>query len=143
MSDGSDDPPQLNPLRRVFPLPLDAMEFTEKSKTSDAGREALIARAEAPAAKLPPVIAEPKRRTEGGSKNDGVNFHIELTVTRGEHAHVFKFDCGDSHVTAAGKGLVRMRGSFEHLRKDQVSALGSLVTDFVGDMGLILLREKR
>jgi hypothetical protein len=119
------------------------MEFTEKSKTSEAGREALIARAEAPAAKLPPVIGEPKRRTEGGSKNGGVNFHIELTVTRGEHAHVFKFDCGDSHVTAAGKGLVRMRGSFEHLRKDQVSALGSLVTDFVGDMGLILLREKR
>jgi hypothetical protein len=28
-----------------------------------------------------------------------------------------------------------MRGNFEHLRKDQVSALGSLVTDFVGDMG--------
>ena len=123
------------------------MEVTEKSKTSEAGREALIARAEAPAAKLPPVVAEPQRRTEGGStvrsKDDGVNFHIELTVTRGEHAHVFKFDCGDSHVTAAGKGLVRMRGSFEHLRKDQVSALGNLVTDFVGDMGLILLREKR
>jgi hypothetical protein len=39
--------------------------------------------------------------------------------------------------------LVRMRGNFEHLRKDQVSALGTLVTDFVGDMGLILLREKR
>jgi hypothetical protein len=36
-----------------------------------------------------------------------------------------------------------MRGSFEHLRKDQVSALGNLITDFVGDMGLILLREKR
>jgi hypothetical protein len=36
-----------------------------------------------------------------------------------------------------------MRGNFEHLRKDQVSALGSLVTDFVGDMGLILLRERR
>jgi hypothetical protein len=34
-----------------------------------------------------------------------------------------------------------MRGNFEHLRKDQVSALGNLVTDFVGDMGLILLRE--
>jgi hypothetical protein len=120
------------------------MEVTEKSKISEAGREALIARAEAPAAK---VVAEPKRRNEGGStarsKNDGVNFHIELTVTRGEHAHVFKFDCGDSHVTAAGKGLVRMRGGFEHLRKDQVSALGNLVTDFVGDMGLILLREKR
>jgi hypothetical protein len=56
---------------------------------------------------------------------------------------VFKFECGDSHVTAAGKELVRMRGNFAHLRKDQVSALGSLVTDFVGDMGLILLREKR
>jgi hypothetical protein len=147
MSDGSDDPPPLNPLRTGFSFALEAMEVTKKSKTSEAGREALIARAEAPAAKLPPVVAEPQRRTEGGStirsKNDGVNFHIELTVTRGEHAHVFEFDCGDSHVTAAGKGLVRMRGSFEHLRKDQVSALGNLITDFVGDMGLILLREKR
>jgi hypothetical protein len=123
------------------------MEVTEKSKTGKAGRKALIARAGAPATQLPPVVAEPQRRTEGGSmarsKNDEVNFHIEITVTRGEHAHVFKFDCGDKHVTAAGKGLVRMRGDFEHLRKDQVSALGSLVTDFVGDMGLILLREKR
>jgi hypothetical protein len=54
---------------------------------------------------------------------------------------VFKFECGDKHVTAAGKGLVRMRGDFEHLRKDQQSALESLVTDFVGDMGLILLRR--
>jgi hypothetical protein len=64
-------------------------------------------------------------------------------ATFAPHAHVFKFDCGDKHVTAAGKGLVRMRGDFGHLRKDQVSALGNLVTDFVGDMGLILLREKR
>jgi hypothetical protein len=56
---------------------------------------------------------------------------------------VFKFECGDKHVTATGEGLVRMRGNFEHLRKDQVSALGSLVTDFVGDLGMILLREKR
>jgi hypothetical protein len=72
-----------------------------------------------------------------------VNFHIEITVAKGERAHVFKFDCGDKHVTAAGKALVRMRGDFGHLRKDQVSALGNLVTDFVGDMGLILLREKR
>ena len=71
------------------------------------------------------------------------NDHIEITVTKREHAHVFKFECGDKHVTAAGKGLVRMRGGFGHLRKDQVSALGSLVTDFVGDMGLILLQEKR
>jgi hypothetical protein len=71
-----------------------------------------------------------------------INFHIEMTVTKGEHAHVFKFECGDKHVTAAGKGVVKMRGDFERLRKDQVSALGNLVTDFVGDFGLIL-REKR
>jgi hypothetical protein len=77
------------------------------------------------------------------SKNDQVNFHIEITVTKGEQAHVFKFDCGDKHVTAAGEGLVRMRGNFKHLRKDQVSALGSLVTDFVGDLGMILLRGRR
>jgi hypothetical protein len=77
------------------------------------------------------------------SKNDELNFHVEITITKGEHAHVFKFEYGDRHVTAAGKGLVRMTGNFDHLRKDQVSALGSLVTDFVGDMGLILLRERR
>jgi hypothetical protein len=77
------------------------------------------------------------------SKNDEVNFQIEIKVTKGEHAHVFKFECGDKHVTAAGKGLVRMGGGFDHLRRDQLSALGSLVTDFVGDMGLILLRERR
>ena len=68
---------------------------------------------------------------------------MEITVTQGEHAHVFKFDCGDKHVTAAGIGVVKMRGDFERLRKDQVSSLGTLVTDFVGDFGLILLREKR
>ena len=77
------------------------------------------------------------------SKNDEVNFHIEVKVTKGEHAHVFKFECGDKHVSAAGKGLVRMCGNFEDLRKDQVSALGSLVTYFVGDLGMILLRERR
>jgi hypothetical protein len=135
MSDGSDDPLQLNPLRTGFPLRWKPWKSPKSPRPAR------------PAAKLPPVVAEPQRRTEGGStvrsKNDGVNFHIELTVTRGGHAHVFKFDCGDSHVTAAGKGLVRMRGGFEHLRKDQVSALGNLITDFVGDMGLILLREKR
>jgi hypothetical protein len=77
------------------------------------------------------------------AKSDEVNFHIEITITKGEQVHVFKFDCGDKHVTAEGKGLVRMRGNFGHLRKDQVSALGSLVTDFVGDLGMILLRERR
>jgi hypothetical protein len=112
------------------------MEFTGKSKTGEAPAEARVAR-------LPPVVAEPQRRADVGSMDQGVNFHIEITVTKGEHAHVFKFECGDKHVTAAGKGLVRMRGDFAHLRKDQLSALGNLVTDFVGDMGLILLREKR
>ena len=116
------------------------MEVTGRSKTGEA-------RAETRADRLQPVVVEPQRRADAGttakSKNEGVNFHIEITVTMGEHAHVFEFDCGDKHVTAAGKGLIRMRGNFEHLRKDQVSALGSLVTDFVGDMGLILLREKR
>jgi hypothetical protein len=122
------------------------MEDTGKSKTAEAGQKALIARVET-RAQPPPVAAEPRTPAEGGgiakSKNEGVNFHIQITVTKGEHAHVFKFECGDSHVTAAGIGVVKMRGDFERLRKDQVSALGTLVTDFVGDMGLILLREKR
>ena len=133
--------PSAQPASRGFsPFPWEAMEFTGKSKTGEARAEARVAR-------LPPVVAEPQRRADAGStaksKNEGVNFHIEITVTKGAHAHVFKFDCGDSHVTPTGKGLVRMRGGFEHLRKDQVSALGNLITDFVGDMGLILLREKR
>jgi hypothetical protein len=119
------------------------MEVTGKSKTGEAAN----ARAEARVARLPPVVAEPQRRADVGStaksKNEGVNFHIEITVTKGEHAHVFKFDCGDKHVTAAGKGFVRMGGNFGNLRKDQVSALGTLVTDFVGDLGMILLREGR
>jgi hypothetical protein len=131
--------PSAQPASRGF-FPWEAMEFTGKSKTGEARAEARIAR-------LPPVVAEPQRRADVGSmaksKNEGVNFHIEVTVTKGKQTHVFKFDCGDSHVTAAGKGLVRMRGNLEHLGKDQVSALGTLVTDFVGDMGLILLREKR
>jgi hypothetical protein len=120
------------------------MEVTGKPNSGESGRKALVARAEARS--LPPVVTEPQTRTEGSiakSKNEGVNFQIEITVTKGEHAHVFKFECGDKHVTAAGKGLVRMRGSFAQLRKDQVSALGTLVTDFVGDMGLILLRERQ
>jgi hypothetical protein len=135
MPDESDHPLASTPSRG------EAMEITGKLKTGEAGRNALETRAG-----LSPVVAGPQTRPGGGiakSKNEGVNFHIEITVAKGEHAHVFKFDCGDKHVTAAGKGLVRMRGDFGHLRKDQVSALGNLVTDFVGDMGLILLREKR
>jgi hypothetical protein len=113
------------------------MAVTGKLKTGEASPKVRIARAPTNGP------ASPSNLSGATAKNDGVNFHIEITVTKGEHAHVFKFECGDKHVTAAGKGVVRMRGSFEHLRKDQVSALGILVTDFVGDMGLILLREKR
>jgi hypothetical protein len=99
------------------------MAVTGKSKTGEAAR---------------------KDHPHGAHRRmEQINFHIEMTVTKGEHAHVFKFECGDKHVTAAGKGVVKMRGDFERLRKDQVSALGNLVTDFVGDFGLILLREKR
>ena len=96
------------------------MEFTGKSKTGEAPAEARVAR-------QPPVVAEPQRRADVGSmaksKNQGVNFHIEITVTKGEHAHVFKFECGDKHVTVDGKGLVKMHGNFEHLRKDRCRRL--------------------
>jgi hypothetical protein len=146
MADGSDHSlASILPSHEFFLSP-EAMEVTGKLNSGEARRKANAARAEA-RSQLPPVVAVPQTRTERGSvaksKNDGVNFQIEITVTKGEHAHVFKFECGDKHVTAAGKGLVRMRGNFERLRKDQVSALGALVTDFVGDMGLILLRERR
>jgi hypothetical protein len=97
----------------------------------------------ADASKIPPQSRKFSALLQFCKWLEGVNFQIEITVTKGEHAHVFKFECGDKHVTAAGKGLVRMRGDFQHLRTDQVSALGTLVTDFVGDMGLILLRERR
>ena len=140
MPDRSDYPFASVRLCTFFPFSSEPMEVSGKSKTGEVGKT-LVARAQLP------LVTQPQTRREGGglakSKNEGVNFHIEITVTKGEHAHVFKFECGDKHVTAAGKGLVRMRGGFGHLRKDQVSALGSLVTDFVGDMGLILLREKR
>jgi hypothetical protein len=88
------------------------MAVTGKLKTGEAGPKVHIARAPTNGPPNPP------NRSEATAKNDGVNFHIEITVTKGEHAHVFKFECGDKHVTAAGKGLVRMRGSFDHLRKD-------------------------
>ncbi|MGC1295416.1 MAG: hypothetical protein WA869_10270, partial [Alloacidobacterium sp.] len=77
------------------------MEITGKPKTGEAGRKALVAHAETRAG-LSPVVAGQQTRTKGGiakSKNEGVNFHIEITVTKGEHAHVFEFDCGDKHFT--------------------------------------------
>jgi hypothetical protein len=66
MPDGPDHPFASIPLRTGFSFPLEAMEVTGKSKTGEAGRKALIARAEARAAQLPPVVAEPQRRAEGG-----------------------------------------------------------------------------
>jgi hypothetical protein len=61
------------------------MEVTGRSKTGEAGHKAFIARAEARAAQPPPVVAEPQH-AEGRmakSKSEGVNFHIEITVTSG------------------------------------------------------------
>jgi hypothetical protein len=127
---------------RVFPFPWKPWKSLGSPRRARRGAKLLL--------RVPPHCLLSSRSHSGAQRGEhgkieerGGEFHVEITVTMGEHAHVFEFDCGDKYVTAAGKGLVRMRGNFEHLKKDQVSALGSLVTDFVGDMGLILLREKR
>jgi hypothetical protein len=49
------------PSVRVFSLPLEAMAVTGKSKTGEAGRKALIARADARASQLAPIVAELRR----------------------------------------------------------------------------------
>jgi hypothetical protein len=49
--------PELTPSVWVF-LPLEAMAVTGKSKTGEAGRKSLIARADARAAQLAPIVAE-------------------------------------------------------------------------------------
>jgi hypothetical protein len=46
---------------RVFSFPLEAMEVTGKSKTGEAGRKVLIARADARASQLAPIVAELRR----------------------------------------------------------------------------------
>jgi hypothetical protein len=48
------------PVVRVFP-PLEAMAVTRKSKVGEAGRKVLIARADARAARLAPIVAELRR----------------------------------------------------------------------------------
>jgi hypothetical protein len=53
--------PLAHPPSRGFFLPLEAMEVTGKSKTGDAGRKALIARADARASQLAPIVAELRR----------------------------------------------------------------------------------
>jgi hypothetical protein len=50
------------PLRAgFFSFPLEAMEVTGKSKTGEAGRKVLIARADARASQLAPIVAELRR----------------------------------------------------------------------------------
>jgi hypothetical protein len=49
------------PSVRVFSVPLEAMAVTGKSKTGEAGRKALIARADARASQLAPIVAELRR----------------------------------------------------------------------------------
>ena len=50
-----------SPPPRGFFFPLEAMEVTGKSKTGEAGRKALIARADARASQLAPIVAELRR----------------------------------------------------------------------------------
>src|SRR5271154_1183823 len=66
MPDGPDHPFGSTPFARVFFFPLEAMEVTGKSKTGEAGRKALIARADARASQLAPIVAELRR---GGIKS--------------------------------------------------------------------------
>ena len=61
MSDRSNHSLDSAPLRAGSSLPLEAMEVTGKSKTGEAGRKALIARADARAAQLAPIVAELRR----------------------------------------------------------------------------------
>ena len=61
MSDGSDDLVGLTPFARVFPFPWKPMEETGKSKTGEAGRKVRIARGDARAAQLAPIVAEVPR----------------------------------------------------------------------------------
>ena len=53
--------PSISPLRAGFSFPLEAMEVTGKSKTGEAGRKVLIARADARASQLAPIVAELRR----------------------------------------------------------------------------------
>jgi hypothetical protein len=50
-----------SPHRAGFFFPLEAMEVTGKSKTGEAGRKVLIARADARASQLAPIVAEIRR----------------------------------------------------------------------------------
>ena len=45
------------------------------------------------------------------SKNDEVNFHIEITVTKGEHAHVFKLTVATSTSPLQAKDLSGCAGT--------------------------------
>jgi hypothetical protein len=53
--------PSIEPPPCGFFLPLEAMAVTGKSKTGEAGRKVLIARADARASQLAPIVAELRR----------------------------------------------------------------------------------
>ena len=53
--------PSTEPPVWVFSLPLEAMAVTGRSKTGEAGRKSLIARADARASQLAPIVAELRR----------------------------------------------------------------------------------
>jgi hypothetical protein len=61
MSDGSDHRRRLSPLRAGFSFSLEAMAAIGKSKSGEAGRKVLIARADARASRLAPIVAELRR----------------------------------------------------------------------------------
>ena len=111
-------------LPSVWFFPLEAMAVTGKSKSCEAGRRVLIARAEAWAAQLLPVVPTASGRrgataARGGGKRGKIEERRSEFPHR-DHGHQgrarsrVQIDCGDKHVTAAGKGPVRMRGNFEH-----------------------------
>jgi hypothetical protein len=50
-----------HPFSAGFFFPLEAMEVTGKSKTGDAGRQVSVARADARASQLAPIVAELRR----------------------------------------------------------------------------------
>jgi hypothetical protein len=61
MPDGLDHRIVSTPFARVFPFPWKPMEETGKSKTGEAGRKVRIARGDARAAQLAPIVAELRR----------------------------------------------------------------------------------
>jgi|HubBroStandDraft_6_1064221.scaffolds.fasta_scaffold992309_2 hypothetical protein len=66
------------PLARVLSFPLEAMEVTGKSKTGEAGRKVAIARADARASELAPIVADIRR----GGVTSWYGIAMELNIRR-------------------------------------------------------------